>query len=195
MNNPQALDLATQTQHAATLAEQAGGFANQCATLAQQFQVTDDASAQAAADFGNQIKAHIKRIETEREPMREIKRLCDKAMKRWTPAVNLLKDTATMLRTRIEVYRSQQRQAQAAALAAVTSKADVAPALAVLAPKPAGIAEREDWGFEVVDEQQIPREFWILDESKLNALARSQKDAFNVPGVRAVKRLVPVFRG
>ena len=40
------------------------------------------------------------------------------------------------------------------------------------------------WTFEVVDESQIPRDYWILDEAALRRIASTQKEKAAVPGVR-----------
>lgn len=60
-------------------------------------------------------------------------------------------------------------------------------AVEVPATKYAGVSMRETWHAEVVDETLIPREYWVLDMQKLNAVARALKDKTNIPGVNAVR--------
>jgi len=51
---------------------------------------------------------------------------------------------------------------------------------------------REQWSAEIVKESIIPRKYWNLDLALLNRTARAQKDKMRVPGVRAVKTMIPV---
>lgn len=43
------------------------------------------------------------------------------------------------------------------------------------------------WGFKIVDESRIPREYWVLDTAKLNGLARVMQDKLNIPGIEYTK--------
>lgn len=46
------------------------------------------------------------------------------------------------------------------------------------------MAQSKAWKWKLVDRSKVPAEFWILDEKKLNALARSRKtDSIDVPGI------------
>lgn len=187
-------DLATATAHATGMAEAASALANRVCVQANALPVTNDQECQFAVSLGAALGDQIKVFEKEREPMRQIKRTADKDMKRWTPAINAMKDSVTGLRNKIEAYRSSKRVEYTAALTEATSQQEVQAAVAVLAPAPQGLQEREDWDIEIVDERLIPREYWIRDDAKLRAVARAAKDAFNVPGVRAVRRAAPVFK-
>jgi len=51
---------------------------------------------------------------------------------------------------------------------------------------------REQWSAEVIKESIIPRKYWNLDLALLNRTARAQKDKMRIPGVKAVKRMIPV---
>ena len=53
-----------------------------------------------------------------------------------------------------------------------------------------GISTREDWDFEVVDENLVPREFLAIDEFKLRRYAKAMKASANVPGVRFFPKTV-----
>jgi hypothetical protein len=50
-------------------------------------------------------------------------------------------------------------------------------------PKVAGISQRENWKFRIVDEKKIPREFLKVDEVKIGSYVRAMKSAGNIPGV------------
>ena len=51
------------------------------------------------------------------------------------------------------------------------------------APKATGVSGRKVWRARVVDAAAVPREFLAVDESALNAFARSTKGRNQVPGV------------
>jgi hypothetical protein len=61
----------------------------------------------------------------------------------------------------------------------------VAPVIEVAreAPKVSGQSIRKTWKARVTDIQQVPREWLIVNESALNAFAKSTKGAVKVPGV------------
>ena len=50
-------------------------------------------------------------------------------------------------------------------------------------PKVAGQSVRKTWKARVTDIQQVPREWMVVNESALNAFAKSTKGAVKVPGV------------
>jgi len=50
-------------------------------------------------------------------------------------------------------------------------------------PKVAGQSVRKTWKARVTDIQQVPREWLVVNESALNAFAKSTKGAVKVPGV------------
>lgn len=52
------------------------------------------------------------------------------------------------------------------------------------APKVAGVSFREVWRFEITDSQSIPREFLLVDETKIRRLVQTMKGDTNIPGVR-----------
>lgn len=197
MNTPAIPQPAPLAHQSADVVAQAQAFVNQLAAAAQAFDVDTDAAVEQAIAISQQIKQHEDAFDAECEKHLEHKRLAERNAKPWRACKNLLTDTRTMLRHKIQAYRDRQRAAQTAALAAITpaaAPAEVAQAVAVLAPKPAGLQEREHWSAEVVDESQLPREFWIVDKQKLDAYARTQKEAFAVPGARAVREMRPVVR-
>ncbi|MFA5431020.1 MAG: hypothetical protein WC329_07675 [Candidatus Omnitrophota bacterium] len=47
-----------------------------------------------------------------------------------------------------------------------------------------GISTRQDWDFEVIDENAVPREFLAVDETKLRKYAKAMKGTASVAGVR-----------
>jgi hypothetical protein len=92
-------------------------------------------------------------------------------------------------------YKAQQtRQAQIAQDAALKAakKAGVDTSLIpVEAPKVdlgEGRTIVETWGFEILDENLIPREYLIVDEVKIRKIVVAMKDKTAIPGVTAVKQ-------
>ena len=59
----------------------------------------------------------------------------------------------------------------------------------------APVAFRTKYSARVVDAQLVPREYLVVDEPKLNAMARALKDDFCVPGVELVKERTVAGRG
>lgn len=51
------------------------------------------------------------------------------------------------------------------------------------ARRPSGIGMRKEWKHRVVDDKKIPREFLVIDESKLARYAKAMKQDANVEGV------------
>jgi hypothetical protein len=87
----------------------------------------------------------------------------------------------------------------AAQTKALTADAPQSPeaiqaAVAVLAPPPEGAQLRERWELEILDEAQIPREYFTLDRARLDREARTLKGSFQVPGCRAIRKDQVVFR-
>lgn len=50
-------------------------------------------------------------------------------------------------------------------------------------PVASGVSTRKVWRWRIADEALIPREFMLVDEKKLNAVAVSSKGGAHVPGV------------
>ena len=64
---------------------------------------------------------------------------------------------------------------------------EVAAAPVVVAPvkavKVAGVSFREAWEHKVIDPDNVPDEFWIIDEQKLASYAKAMKEQAKVEGV------------
>ena len=68
--------------------------------------------------------------------------------------------------------------------------ANPSPALTVAVPEPvktAGVSMVETWGFEITDAAAIPREFLVVDETKIRRVVAAMKGDTNIPGVKIVK--------
>ena len=123
-------------------------------------------------------------------------------------------EQADAIRTRIGMVKKMS-DALRKALAAYREAQEAAPALTytenMMQPEPGnypipvraimrGIhtpentSFREQWHFEVEDIAAIPKEHWIIDQKHLDDIAATMKDQTDIPGGRAVKRLIPVVR-
>lgn len=60
----------------------------------------------------------------------------------------------------------------------------VAPVVEREAPKVAGVATREVWKFEVTDPSLVPRQYLVVDESKIRKVVQALKSDAGIPGVR-----------
>jgi hypothetical protein len=47
-----------------------------------------------------------------------------------------------------------------------------------------GVSFSENWGFDIVDEKLIPREFLLIDEKKIRQIVKALKGSTNIPGVQ-----------
>lgn len=79
--------------------------------------------------------------------------------------------------------KAEQFQGRAAAV--------VAPVSQVAAPKVGGISIPKVWTFEITDASLIPREYLLVDETKIRKVVAALKGSTNIPGVRVteVKRI------
>ena len=66
------------------------------------------------------------------------------------------------------------------------SRADkvVAPVIQREAPKVQGVSMREVWKFEVTDATQVPREYLVVDETKIRKVVAALRSDAKIPGVR-----------
>ncbi len=107
-----------------------------------------------------------------------------------------------------------ERKAKLASAVGMSEKAEelrekaetqIAPAITSAAPKIAGVTRRETWKAEVTDKAALLKHIVEvrpdllalvkIDQSALNAQARSLKDELNLPGVKVVKEASIAARG
>ena len=69
-------------------------------------------------------------------------------------------------------------------------EAALAEAKVTVMPKCAGTAMRELWKAVVTDPDKVPREYLIVNQSALDALAKATKGSITIPGVRFEKTYV-----
>ncbi len=145
------------------------------------------AAEEAARVERERIEAECRaRAEEERQKLAELKRQAEEAAKALE---------AASAPTPIEAFIAEeeaaalQEQIEAARLATENAIRDTAMAprqVQVAAPPKvtaAGTSFRTVWKFRVLDLAQVPREYMILNEQMVGALARSTKGAMAIPGI------------
>jgi hypothetical protein len=64
------------------------------------------------------------------------------------------------------------------------AQAVMSPIVQTAAPKVAGVSIPKVWTFEITDEDLIPREYLIVDESRIRRVVTALKGDTKIPGVR-----------
>lgn len=90
---------------------------------------------------------------------------------------------------------AQQLEEEAAVLEqSAETMQHLAPAVVEAPVKLAGVSTRQDWDFEITDEDAIPREFLVVDEKKIRAYVKAMKSDAKIPGVRVFAKDVIAAR-
>jgi len=55
-------------------------------------------------------------------------------------------------------------------------------------PKISGQTMRDNWDFEVLNGNLIPRNYLKINEIKIRGVVRAMKEATNIPGIKAINR-------
>lgn len=64
----------------------------------------------------------------------------------------------------------------------------VAPVVQREAPKVAGVATQQVWTFEITDPAAIPREYLVVDETRIRKVVGALKGETQIPGVRVFQQ-------
>lgn len=164
---------------------------------ATQFQVVDDATAQVAADIDGDLAARLKVLGAKRDawckPLRKIANEISAEIKRVEAPLLAARQT---IKSAITGYRARVAAAQQAALTQAASAQEVQRAVAVLTPQaPTGTAFRTSYRGEVVDPDQVPKDFWVIDQKKIDDAIKAAKGNITIPGVRVHVEETMVRRG
>lgn len=88
-----------------------------------------------------------------------------------------------------EAAAAEQAGAHAEAAAIIERPMFVAPVYAApAAPKVAGITTRKEWDFEITDAARVPRQFLMVDETKLRKYVKAMGAQAAMDGVRIFQR-------
>jgi hypothetical protein len=146
------------------------------------------AAEEAARIERERIEAECRaKAEEERQKLAELKRQAEEAAQAQAAQEAPLSGLAAFVAE--EEAAALQEEIEAARLAtenAIRETAMAPRAVQVAAPPKvtaAGTSFRTVWRFKVVDLAQVPREYMILNEQMVGALARSTKGAMAIPGI------------
>lgn len=157
--------------------EGAARLGKQAIAMAQSFVCTSAAEAAALLERGRVWLKNAESLDV------ECKRL-NAEKTRWTTARGLWTQAADLAKQAAFAWQRADQERALAALPAATTVEERTEAVAALTTKT--ITTFRVYSARIVDESQVPRPFWRIDAEALNALARSQKDAFAVPGCELV---------
>ncbi len=177
----------------------------------------DEASQIEATAAHAEIHGYLKQIETE-------KLIVTKPGRDWVQDINTrvlnlttpLKNLRDILLAELQTYRDGIRVAQAKEQARLQKLADNRKERAEAAGRPAPLPEAiaplvtgppksletdmgntsfvKHWHFVITNPDLIPKEFWDISETKLNAVAVALKDKTNIPGGYATYKETPTTR-
>lgn len=171
----------------------------------KELSITDEQSYKEAGEILVEIKKQLKALETRRKTVVDPLNGVVKEVRSWfKPAEEYLERCEAHLKQLVGAYQAEvarKNQEALAALSAAAAEQDqvkVAMAVGSIAstPKAQGISVREAWDWELVDENQVPREFLSVDPVKVNAYARAAKDHEPSPvaGIRFFRKQVVTTR-
>lgn len=196
-----ASDLAIATPEDYTLAaERLKGVKALKKSIKEDFAESKKSAKEAHAAICNQERGHL-------EPVEQAERMVATKLGEW-----YAEEERKCLDEQRRLEEEQRKRAEEdrlkqAAEAEAAGHSDIADAMisepvittpvvvASTTPKVAGLAMRENWKFEVVDPNAVPRNFLIVDTKAIGALVRAQRGACNIPGVKVWSEKVPVGTG
>lgn len=146
------------------------------------------------------VVADRKRIDGQRtsitKPINEAKRAVDVL---FAPVLDTLKRCEALLRSKVAEAATRRELANAQALdaarlASETGNGSIGEALAQIVDRPelAGVSFREDWTFDVIEFDSIPRRFMTIDEDEI--LSEIKAGAREIPGLRIYSTRTPIVR-
>src|SRR5512138_783008 len=131
-------------------------------------------NAAAAVAAAKQVKARRLAFERERDDFaKPLRALATKHSKRWNPVIKVLKDLEAHLKGEALALEQAARDEQIKALHAAQTADEIVAATSV--PVESGLGKRTDWTWEVVNADEIPDEYWVLDKFRIDREARDEK--------------------
>lgn len=164
--------------------------------LVQRINIETQADYTGAAEALQDVKGKQKELETLRkeivEPLNKsvklINALFSKPLERLQAAERTIK--AALLGYQERAQAREQAKLQAAVAASHAGNRAEAVALIASAAaedtKVVGISTRDVYRFEITDATLIPREYLMIDESKIGAVVRGTKGTVAIPGVKVI---------
>ena len=174
---------------------------------AEKLVVKTHAEYQSVADLLFDVKEQAKDVKAERDKaLKPAKEIIDTVTKWFAPALGYLEKAEDSFKEAIRTYKVASEKAQAAELQKASNlqrlgQTDKAMALVAradekLAPEVKGISFTGKFEISIVNEADVPEDFWtrVIDFKKLQAAV--DQGARAIPGVAVVdKRTVSVYPG
>lgn len=151
---------------------------SQAMKLLESFEIRNEDDYTFAGELLKKAKEQWRALEERRTEVTKPLNEALRAVNGWfKPAQEPYKQAEHILKQKISAYLLAQRAANAAAMQAAAQAAQAGDAgqaaqhvaALVEAPRVQGVSMREVWDFEVVNLDEVPREFLCLDEAKVRA--------------------------
>lgn len=153
---------------------------------------TSAAEAQYLTDVAHQIKDQRKAREELRDQFcKPLRKMARDFAALFNPAIQECKDAETAAKYKVHQWQLEEQRRAAEAMAEARTHEELAEATSALVQRPEGMGTRRVKKWRVVDEARIPRDYWTLDEKKINA---ATKAGITVPGIEAYEETTTVFR-
>lgn len=167
--------------------------------MIKQFFPQDQPGLDHAVYLVKEVKTQYKRIDEERtkitKPLREgLKALQDffnPPLKNYAEMEKILKERIVQCQQHMRAQHDAAVQAaqQAFQQGDMTQLAQATQAIASAeASTPQGVSIRVTWGFEIEDYTKIPMQFWMINESAIQAAITAAKGQIQIPGVKVVRK-------
>lgn len=124
--------------------------------------------------------AHKKAVETEKRFLKPV----EEADKRVRALVLVYQEMEKAKQRELEKARTEHHDAIMREALEGNGDALIALADAGEKPKTEGISQRVNYKYEIVDINQVPREYMIPDEKKIAGVVRATRGEINIPGIR-----------
>jgi len=170
------------------LAAGAAGAAALALAAAQAYpQIKTAAEADEIVSATRALQSALDSCTQERDAVcKPLRKIATEIAGRWKPAREALESAIKIYKNRITAFELSKVEVATEALQGKCAPEQVAEAVAVMAPRAPGSHQVTRWHAEITDVSLVPREFMVPDMAALNALAKTQKGALDLPGVRSV---------
>ena len=152
------------------------------------FKIDDNDALIVASSVLQDVAAQRKALEAEHKKICEPSKRAAKETKAaadalFRDALDDLRTAEQVLRRQIAAYHDQlQVERNRALREAASTGTVVAPAPVV---EIAGVTTRTYWHWRVTDPDTVPREYLTIDDAKIGAIVRRDKDKTSIPGIEA----------
>jgi len=137
------------------------------------------------ADRRKEIEAPLD--EAERHLKNQMAKYVDEKERERREAERKARDEADKKMREAEKASAEGRHTEADIAMEEAAQMEDAPPPVISAPTVVGAHTTKRWGYEILDPAQVPREYLIVDEKKISAIARGTKNTDkpqSIPGVK-----------